>query len=80
MMAKLTKYQAEIVTAMREDGVYLWTSEGENYRAWMGGKYGEVIDYVRRTSVTSLYIRDIIAFSDGDYRQGLFRYTLKEAE
>ena len=79
-MTKLSKYQAEIVTALQEDGAYLWTNEGAGYQAWVGDKDGRVSNYIRRKSAESLYTKDVVVFSDGDYRQGLFRYALKNAE
>ncbi|CAM3636498.1 hypothetical protein [Mesobacillus zeae] len=80
MIKGLSKYQSQIVSALREDGVYLWTNEGPGYRAWIGDKNGVIINYVRVRSAEALVNTGVIKFVDGNYRQGLFKYTLKVAE
>lgn len=77
-MKGLSKYQSEIVSALKEDGVFLWTNEGAGFRAWIGDKNGAVIDYVRVRSAQALVEAGVIKFVDGEYREGLFKYELKE--
>jgi hypothetical protein len=74
--AKLSKYQSDIVSAMKDGDVFLWTNEGAGFRAWLGDKDGKGIVYVNVRSAESLLNQGVIRFVDGDYRNGLFKYEL----
>jgi hypothetical protein len=76
MATKLSKYQSEIVSALNEDGVFLWTNEGSGFRAWLGDNNGAVIDYIRVRSAEALVNAGVINFVDGTYRNGIFKYEL----
>ncbi|MFZ7945701.1 hypothetical protein [Neobacillus sp. 19] len=73
---KLSKYQSEIISALKEDGVFLWTNEGAGFRAWIGDMNGAIIDYVRVRSAEALHKAGVIRLVDGTYREGLFKYEL----
>ena len=76
-MTRLSKYQAKVINQMREEGSFLWTNEGGKLRAWLGNESGEVSKYVRRDTASKLYNLGLLTFSDGDYKDKLYRYSLK---
>jgi len=72
---KLSRYQAEIVSKL-DGGLYLWTNEGNNFRAWLGDEKGREVERVNVRSANALYDNKIIKYVDGDYPLHLYKYEL----
>lgn len=72
---KLSKYQNDIINELKK-GFYIWTNEGENYKAWLGDDKGVVIKYIRVRTAEILFNKNIIKYINGDYGRGLFKYRL----
>lgn len=71
----LTEAQQEVVRGL-EKGLYIWTNEGEDLKAWVGDRQGNRLKGLRLRTVEILLDKEEIILDDGDYPVGLFRYKL----
>lgn len=77
-MMKLSKEQAKVVKEL-ETGLYVWTNEGSNLKAWVGGKNAKITRNLRVSTVEALYNKNkIVLDEEGDYPRRLFRYKLEK--
>ncbi|USK54217.1 hypothetical protein LIS82_22025 [Cytobacillus solani] len=72
---KLSKAQQEVVSALKL-GSYIWTNEGENFKAWLGDSKGRKQKGIRVRTAEVLLDHKIIKIVDGNHRRGLFKYEL----
>lgn len=75
-MFELSKAQKKLVEELKIEGTYLWTNEGNNFKAWLGDYKGVVLKRINVATAKSLERKGWIKFVDGDYREGLFKYEL----
>lgn len=73
---KLTKEQTRILREL-ENGNYIWTNEGRDYEVWLGDNEGHKIEGLRKRTVEVLFENDSIVLVDGDYREGMYKYTIR---
>lgn len=76
-MMKLSKEQAKVIKEL-ETGLYVWTNEGSNLKAWVGDKNAKGKRKLRVSTVEALYNKNKIVLDEGDYPRSLFRYKLKK--
>lgn len=72
----LSKAQKDVVEELKKEGVYLWTNEGNNFQAWLGDCDGKKMKKVNIATAKSLDGKGVIRFVDGNYRDGIYKYTL----
>lgn len=75
---KLSKAQREVVDAMKS-GLFVWTNEGNNLKAWLGDENAAKRKSIRLITAETLFNKGVIKTVDGDYRQGLFKYELAKS-
>lgn len=71
----LSKSQKEVISQLKS-GLFVWTNEGNNFKAWIGDAKGNKQKGIHVKTVEVLLNRGWIKFVDGDYREGLFKYEL----
>lgn len=76
---KLSKVQKDVVDALKL-GLFLWTDEGESYKAWLGDSRGRVHKKIHRSTARSLFDKGLLKLVDGDYRSNWYKYKLNEEE
>lgn len=73
---KLSKAQQEVVNSLKS-GLFIFTSEGEDTKAWLGDENGHQPKYIRLRTVEILYTAGIIRLDDRFYHRRLYKYALK---
>jgi hypothetical protein len=63
------------VEELKKD-TFLWTNEGNNFRAWIGDHKGTVLKRINVATAKSLERNGFIKFVDGDYPDRLYKYEL----
>jgi hypothetical protein len=72
---KLSKAQIDVISALKL-GSFVWTNEGDNFKAWLGDDNGNRQKGIHVKTAEVLLNRGWIKFVDGDYRHRLFKYEL----
>lgn len=72
---KLSKAQQEVVSALKL-GLFVWTNEGANFKAWIGDGQGKKQQGIRVRTAEILLGKKVIKLVDGNYCRGLFKYEL----
>ncbi|MGG0308387.1 hypothetical protein ABEY43_06765 [Priestia megaterium] len=72
---KISKAQSDIISEMK-NGLFLWTNEGNNFRAWLGDEKGREIKRIRVDSARVLLNNKLIKYKEGNYPMTLYKYEL----
>lgn len=59
-----------------EQGLYLWTNEGKQLKAWVGDSGSQKNHELDVETVISLFNKGEIRLAQGDYPDNLFKYEL----
>ena len=73
----LSKAQQEVINKMKK-GLFIWTNEGADLKAWLGNNKGGKIEGLKIRTVETLFEKDKIKLLDGSHRQGLYKYGLNK--
>lgn len=76
-MMTLSKEQAKVVDELNS-GLFVWTNEGSDLKAWIGNEKGERVRGLKIRTVEILADNENIILDEGDYPRHLFRYKLKK--
>jgi hypothetical protein len=72
---KLSKAQLEVVDSMK-NGLFLFTGEGSNFKAWLGDENGTHVKFLKKKTVEILYHLKVIKIADRFYHRKLYKYEL----
>lgn len=71
----LTKAQKQLILDL-EEGYFVWTNDGRNFKAWLGDEDSKTVKNVRTRTLEILLEKGFVKFINGQYRDGLYKYGL----